>query len=165
MLIYGNFIDITEEQYQFIRSKNDNGIAVCVIDGKIQEYVIPESIKLENAKQEKLSELQGIYSKDETWKFTLKDVDGTLTRTSDWLLSKISTKPTFFNDNGEVVNKDFSVEKVFEIMDKINAKSFEILTTKKTLIVAINSAVITSDISSIDIEKEFAKVNKIIDIT
>lgn len=164
MLKVGNFIDVTEEQYQFIRSNNDNGIDVCVIDGKLQVYVIPDDIKLEKAKARKLSVLQSFYSSNKTWEFTLKDIDGTLTQTSDWLLAKISTTPIFYDDKGNVIKKTFTVDKAFEIIDKINAKGFEILTTKKTITTKINSAKKIADIENIDIESEFDKINKIIEI-
>ena len=164
MLKVGNFIDVTEEQFQFIRSNNDNGTDVCVINGKLQVYVTPDSIKLEKAKAMKLCELQSFYSSNKTWECTLKDIDGALTQNSDWLLAKISTTPIFYDDKGNVIKKIFTVDKVFEIIDKINAKGFEILTIKKTITTKINSAKKVTDIENIDIESEFAKINKIINI-
>lgn len=136
------------------------------------DWVIPnggieiteEEYKQVNVKKEKLANLQAIYSKYETWEFTLKDVDGTLTKNSDWLLSKISTKPIFFNDDGEVISKDFSVAKVFEIIDKINEKGFETFITKKILTERILKAKDTVELDDIDIEAEFAKIDKIINI-
>jgi len=112
----------------------------------------------------KLSELKSFYSNISTWEFTLKDIDGTLTQSSDWLLAKISTKPIFYDDKGNVMQKTFTVEKVFEIIDKINAKGFEILTAKKTITTKINSAKKIADIEKIDIEKEFAQINRVIEI-
>lgn len=153
----------------YYKHKTTNQIIFLVADQDPVEYALvmqPEidAYNFEKAKVDKLSELQSIYSSNKTWEFTLKDIDGTLTQTSDWLLAKISTTPIFYDDEGNVIKKTFTVDKVFEIIDKINAKGFEILTTKKTITTKINSAKKIADIENIDIESEFDKINKIIEI-
>lgn len=160
-----NYIEVSQEQADLWNSNNQNGIEMCVIDGVLQLFVEADDVKLERAKADKLRELANVYSNISTWEFTLKDIDGTLTQSSDWLLAKISTKPIFYDDEGNVMQKTFTVEKVFEIIDKINAKGFEILTAKKTITTKINSAKKIADIEKIDIEKEFATVKKIITIS
>ena len=53
MLEVGNFIDVTDEQYQFIRSNNDNGIDVCVIDGVLHPFIEGDDKRLQKLKQAK----------------------------------------------------------------------------------------------------------------
>lgn len=68
MLTDGNFIDVTEEQYQFIRSNNDNGIDVCVIDGVLHACIegYDERLqKLKQAKNKKSKELEAAYYANE----------------------------------------------------------------------------------------------------
>ncbi len=61
MLEAGNFIDVTEEQYQFIRSNNDNGIDVCVIDGQLVEYSEDLNTKLANLKIAKKQKFEKLF--------------------------------------------------------------------------------------------------------
>ena len=68
MLKVGNFIDVTEEQYQFIRSNNNNGIEVCVIDGVLHACIEGDDErlqKLKKAKKQKFEELVKAYYANE----------------------------------------------------------------------------------------------------
>lgn len=60
MLEEGNFIDVTQEQYDFIRSNNNNGINVSVIDGMLQVYAMNESERLQKLKQAKKAKFENL---------------------------------------------------------------------------------------------------------
>lgn len=55
------FIEITEKQHQEALGKQ-----MCVIDGIIQEYIIPDNILLKQAKKEKIAQCQS-YLQDTDW--------------------------------------------------------------------------------------------------
>ena len=165
MLEQGNFIDVTQEQYDFIRSNNNNGIDVCVIDGKLQVYVMPESEKLEKAKASKLVELQIIYKDGETWNFTLKDVDSSIRREQNWLKINLSNTSWFYDENNNEVEKQFTDSKVLELKYKIIIKGKEISDKFTALKSQINLCTSLSELNEIDIQGEFEKINKIIEIS
>jgi hypothetical protein len=160
-----NFYEATLDEFNLCVTNEANGIQMCVINGILQVYVIPDDIKLAKAKTNKLSELQRIYSSGETWILTLKDGNSKLTKEQLWLLQRISTNPKFKDDNGNLIDKIFTVDKVFEIINQLNNKGLEILTLFDALTLQINSATSISDIKNIDISSELAKIEKIIDIS
>lgn len=64
MLQVGNFIDVTEEQYNLLRSYNDNGTDVCVIDGVLVPCIEDPSVtltKLKKARARKFEEISNAY--------------------------------------------------------------------------------------------------------
>lgn len=162
MLTDGNFIDVTEEQYQFIRSNNNNGIEVCVIDGKLQVYVTPDSIKLEKAKVRKLSVLQSFYSSNKTWECTLKNTTNSITKTKDWFCINLSPSMEFETDQKTIITITIPPDKYFVILNLLSAFGTKVFNVNKDLQNKINLATKVADIDAINIEAEFAKINKII---
>lgn len=166
MIELGNFIEVTEEQYQFIRSKNDNGIEVCVIDSKIQEYVIPESIKVQNAKQEKLSEIDKfkkaiLYAPLEYKNFILLATEKAQNNIVGTLVSSFDKKQWIDIGGNDI---ELSRSEFEEIRDIIEKRSYLCYKTEADLIKNISTAKDISELNNIDIEAEFAKVNKIITV-
>lgn len=166
MLQNTNFIDVTEEQYQFIRSKNDNGIEVCVIDSKIQEYVIPESIKVQNAKQEKLSEIDKfkkaiLYAPLEYKNFILLATEKAQNNIVGTLVSSFDKKQWIDIGGNDI---ELSRSEFEEIRDIIEKRSYLCYKTEADLIKNISTAKDAKELANIDIEKEFAKIDKIINI-
>jgi len=166
MLKNKNFIEVTEEQYQFIRSKNDNGIEVCVVDSKIQEYVIPESIKLENAKQEKLSGIDKfkkaiLYAPLEYKNFILPVTEKAQNNIVGILVSSFDKKKWIDIGGNDI---ELSRSEFEEIRDIIEKRSYLCYKTAADLIKNISTAKDAIELAKIDIEKEFAKIDKIINI-
>jgi hypothetical protein len=166
MLKNKNFIEVTEEQYQFIRSKNDNGIEVCVIDGNIQEYVIPESIKLQNAKQEKLDEIDKfkkaiLYAPLEYKNFILPATEKAQNNIVGTLVSSFDKKKWIDIGGNDI---ELSRSEFEEIRDIIEKRSYLCYKTAAYLIKNISTAKDVKELAKIDIEKEFAKIDKIINI-
>lgn len=166
MLQNTNFIDVTEEQYQFIRSKNDNGIEVCVIDGKIQEYVVPESIKLQNAKQEKLSEIDKfkkaiLYAPLEYKNFILLATEKAQNNIVGTLVSSFDKKKWIDIGGNDI---ELSRSEFEEIRDIIEKRSYLCYKTAADLIKNISTSKDISELNNINIEAEFAKIDKIINI-
>lgn len=166
MIELGNFIEVTEEQYQFIRSKNDNGIEVCVIDSKIQEYVIPESIKVQNAKQEKLSEIDKfkkaiLYAPLEYKNFILLATEKAQNNIVGTLVSSFDKKQWIDIGGNDI---ELSRSEFEEIRNIIEKRSYLCYKTEADLIKNISTAKDISELNNIDIEAEFAKVDKIINI-
>jgi hypothetical protein len=166
MLQNTNFIDVTEEQYQFIRSKNDNGIEMCVVAGKIQEYVIPESIKLENAKQEKFSEIDKfkkaiLYAPLEYKNFILSATEKAQNNIVGALVSSFDKKQwiDIRGNDIELGRSEFE-----EIRDIIEKRSYLCYRAEADLINKISTAKDIAELNNIDIEAEFAKIDKIINI-
>jgi len=162
MIKVGNFIDVTEEQYQFIRSNNNNGIEVCVIDGKLQVYVTPEAVKLEQAKARKLSVLQSFYSSDKPWECTLKNTTNSITKTKQWFCINLSPSMEFETDQKTITTITIPPDKYFTILNLLSAFGTKVFNVNKDLQNKINLATKIADIDAINIEAEFAKINKII---
>jgi hypothetical protein len=160
MIKEGNFFEASKEQYFLCVS----GKQFCYIDGKIQEYVIPETVKLEKAKAKKIAELQTIYSSDKTWKCTLKDGIGSIERDKTWIFTNISTKMQFKYDSGVFFEKNISSEDVEDVKNKLNVIGFNLFTTNDKITTLISNAKTIEEIEAINIEAEFAKINKIITV-
>lgn len=162
MLKNKNFIEVTEEQYQFIRSNNNNGIEVCVIDGKLQVYATPEAVKLEQAKARKLSVLQSFYSSDKPWECTLKNTTNSITKTKQWFCINLSPSMEFETDQKTIITITISQDKYFVILNLLSAFGTKVFNVNKDLQNKINLSTKVADIDAINIEAEFAKINKII---
>jgi len=166
MLKNKNFIEVTEEQYQFIRSKNDNGIEVCVIDGNIQEYAVAETVKLQNAKQEKLSEIDKfkkaiLYAPLEYKNFILLATEKAQNNIVGILVSSFDNKKWIDIGGNDI---ELSRSEFEEIRDIIEKRSYLCYKTEADLIKNISTAKYAIELEEIDIEKEFAKIDKIINI-
>lgn len=166
MLKVGNFIDVTEEQYQFIRSNNNNGIEVCVIDGKLQVCVMPDSIKLAKLKQGKLGQIETLKKsilyaplKYKTFILTASE------RAQNNIVASLVVpfeKIKWLDASGNVIELSFNEFK--EIRNIIAERTFLCYETEAILIKQVSTSEKVADIDAINIEKEFAKINKIIEI-
>jgi|APGre2960657404_1045060.scaffolds.fasta_scaffold96003_2 hypothetical protein len=166
MLRDGNFIDVTEEQYQFIRSNNNNGIEVCVIDGKLQVYAIPESEKLVKLKQDKLGQIKTLkksilYAPLKYKTFILTASERAQNNIVGSLIVPFE-KIKWLDASGNVV--ELSYDEFKEIRNIIAERSFLCYKTEARLIKQISTSEKIADTENIDIESEFAKINKIIEI-
>lgn len=159
-----NYIEVSQEEFDLWKSNNQNGIEMCVIDGVLQPFVESDDVKLEKAKELKLSELKSFYSSNSAWQCTLKAVDGTLTRDKNWLRDNITLTSSFKNDQGVEFVKSFTLDEVFKIRDDLQAFGNVVRLKKEAIESKINSAEKIADIEKIDIEKEFEVLNRTIEI-
>lgn len=159
MIKLGNFYEATFEECLLC-----NNAQQCVIDGVLQPFVESDDVKLERAKELKLSELKIFYSKTSTWQCTLKAVDGSLTRDKNWLRDNITLTSRFKDDEGVPFVKNFTAEQILKIRDDLQYFGSLVFEKKEEIESKINSAQKISDIEKIDIENEFEKINKIIEI-
>jgi len=156
----GNFFEASEQEYFLCVS----GKQFCYIDGKIQEYVEPLEVKLENAKALKNSELSKIYAIDDTWKCILKDGVGSIERSKNWIFINISTKMQFRYDSGEFFEKKLSSEDIDDIKNQLNDIGWKIFNINIQIKDLISNAKTIEEIQAIDIQKEFSSVEKVITI-
>ena len=119
---------------------------------------------LKSARDGKLRELANVYSNNSTWECTLKAVDGTLTRDKNWLRDNITLTSRFKDDKGVPFVKNFTAEQILKIRDDLQGWGSLILDKKEAIESKINSAKKIADIEKIDIEKEFAQINRVIEI-
>ena len=119
---------------------------------------------LKSARDGKLKELANIYSNTSTWQCTLKAVDGTLTGEKNWLRDNITLTSRFKDDKGVPFVKNFTGEQILKIRDDLQCFGCIILDKKEEIESKINSAEKIADIEKIDIEKEFAQINSVIQI-
>lgn len=160
MIKLGNFYEATLEEYLLCNNSQQ-----CVIDGVLQLFVEADSVKLERAKEVKLSELKRFYSSDENWKITIKHTGSIKPALQPLVLQqntigKFATKLYFTDVNGgeyQALLKDAKDDNNF-IGYALKKKNLE-------LISQISNAKSVEDIEKIDIEKEFATVKKIITIS
>ena len=119
---------------------------------------------LKSARDGKLKELANVYSNTSTWQCTLKAVDGTLTREKNWLRDNITLTSRFKDDKGVSFVKIFTAEQILKIKDDLQCFGSLIFDKKEEIESKINSAKKIADIEKIDIEKEFAQINSVIEI-
>jgi len=160
MIKEGNFFEASKEQYFLCVS----GKEYCYIDGKIQECVIPETVKLEKAKAKKIAELKTIYSSDKTWECTLKNTTNSITKTKKWFALNLSPSMEFETDQKTIITLALTQDKYFMILNLLSAFGTKVFNVNKDLQTRINLATKVLDIDAINIEAEFAKVNKIITV-
>ena len=164
MLKTKNYIEVSKEQSDLLKSNNEKGIEMCVIDGKIQEYVEPLEVKLENAKALKSSELLKIYASSETWSCVVQDTVGFIKKEKNWIFTNISTKMQFKYDYGDFFEKNLILEDVENIKNKLNDIGFNLYKVQDKIKSLIHNAKTIEEIDAINIEEEFAKINKIITV-
>jgi hypothetical protein len=164
MLKTKNYIEVSKEQSDLLKSNNEKGIEMCVIDGKIQEYVIPEAVRLEKAKAKKIAELQTIYSSDKIWECTLKNTTNSITKTKQWFCINLSPSMEFETDQKTIITITIPADKYFGILNLLSAFGTKVFNVNKDLQTRINLATKVLDIDAINIEAEFAKINKIITV-
>lgn len=156
---------------------NQQGISLELqgeIDKYIQNYDIYKQ-KEENRlnpiptfdqlKQKTLEVLGGIYNNNATWLFTIQDGTSSLTKNQDWLLTKLSTKPIFFDNKNQPQQKDFTVDQVFSLKDQINNLGFSILNLQLQLQTAVNATKTQKALNQYTeeyLQSEFDKINKTI---
>lgn len=90
-------------------------------------------------RQEAVINLEIIYNSPLTWIFTIKDNNSSLTKEQDWLLTKISTNPIFYDNQNNIVQKTFSIEEVFTLINKINTIGFNIYQARLSIENEINA--------------------------
>lgn len=159
-----NYIEVSQEQFDLWNSNNQNGIEMCVIDGKIQEYVELLEVKLEKAKAKKIAELKTIYSSDKTWECTLKNTTNSITKTKQWFVVNLSLSMEFETDQKTIITLALTQDKYFGILNLLSAFGTKVFNVNKDLQTRINLATKVLDIDAINIEAEFAKINKIITV-
>jgi hypothetical protein len=164
MLKNKNYIEVSKEQSDLLKSNNEKGIEMCVIDGKIQEYVELLEVKLENAKAKKIAELKTIYSNDKTWECTLKNTTNSITKTKQWFVVNLSLSMEFETDQKTIITLALTQDKYFMILNLLSAFGTKVFNVNKDLQTRINLATKVLDIDAINIEAEFAKINKIITV-
>jgi hypothetical protein len=164
MLKTKNYIEVSKQQSDLLKSSNEKGITMCVIDGKIQEYVEPLEVKLENAKALKNSELSKIYASSETWSCVVQDTAGFIKKEKNWIFTNISTKMQFRYDSGEFFEKKLSSEDIDDIKNQLNDIGWKIFNINIQIKDLISNAKTIEEIQAIDIQKEFSRIEKVITI-
>lgn len=165
MIKLGNFYEATLEEYLLCNNSQQ-----CVIDGVLQLFVEADSVKLERAKEVKLSELKRFYSSDENWKIIIKHT-GSIKPTLQPLvlqqntIGKFATKLYFIDVNGGEYQALLTNAKALAMVDDNNSIGYALKKKNLELVSQISNAKSVEDIEKIDIEKEFATVKKIITIS
>lgn len=124
--------------------------------------VTEEEYNKVNAKKEKLSELQRIYSSDKIWECTLKNTTNSITKTKQWFCINLSPSMEFETDQKTIITITIPQDKYFVILNLLSAFGTKLFNINKDLQNRINLATKVLDIDAINIEAEFAKINKII---
>ena len=124
--------------------------------------VTEEEYNQVNVKKEKLSKLQSFYSSDKPWECTLKNTTNSITKTKDWFCINLSPSMEFETDQKTIITITIPPDKYFVILNLLSAFGTKVFNVNKDLQNRINLATKVSDINAINIEAEFAKINKII---
>jgi hypothetical protein len=126
--------------------------------------VTEEEYNQVNVKKEKLSKLQSFYSSDKPWECTLKNTTNSITKTKQWFCRNLAQSMEFETDQKTIIIITLTVDKYFVILNLLSAFGTKVFNVNKDLQNRINLATKVSDINAINIEAEFAKIDKIINI-
>lgn len=122
-----------------------------------------EELEFKQLKNAKFVILNDTYHSTDLWRFTIKDTQGnSLTHEQNWLLLKVAKDNIFKSDNGEFIDK--KIDDPDALKTKINKKGVEILQMEQLIKSKIDNATTKAQLDKIDIDKEFAKINKTIEI-
>jgi hypothetical protein len=159
MIALGNYYEATYEEYVMCFTKT-----MCVKDGVLQEYIVPDSVLLANAKQRKLAKVDEL--KKRTLYATLKYKNFILIATEKAqnniigaMISNFTTKQwlDIYGNGIELSRTEFA-----EIRDMLENRNFLCYKTEAMLIKVISTAHNMTTLDDIDVEAEFQKINNII---
>lgn len=166
----GNLIDVTEAEFNKLREGHDiTNTEYVYIDGKIQEYVEPLEVKLENAKALKSSELQKVYASEETWKFTIiyepVQTPALLPLVLQSIIIKgFATTMQFKDKSGAKKMITISSTKAVGVLNDNTKIALALKDTKEAIELKISNAKTIKEIEAIDIQGEFSSIEKVITI-
>jgi hypothetical protein len=165
-----NYISVSQEEADLWKSNNQNGIEMCVIDGVLQLFVEADDVKLERAKEVKLSALKSFYSSNENWEITIKHAGNIKPALQPLILQqntigKFATTLYFTDVNGGEFQVLLTNAKAIVMLNDNNLIGYALRKKNLELVSQISNAKSVEEVEKIDIEKEFATVKKIITIS
>lgn len=121
--------------------------------------------KLAELKQIKKQEASNYYNSDGCFTFTLKDKDNnSITQKHSWFLEKLSTKPFFFSDSEQLIQKDISIENVFNIKNIINNLGIQLNIQLNEAHIKVDAFEDLQELKSYDATMDLKNVDRVINI-